>query len=194
MREIRILFNGPMVRAILEGWKTQTRRLVKAEHISVTGKLLRYPYGERGDRLWVRETWAAADCMYQSHELDTPRVIAYRADKSGFNFEQSRRIPDWDTASWNFDCLKWRPSIFMPRWASRLTLEVTHVRVERLQEISERDACAEGVGSPITRDCKRPKFAALWDEMNDTGAWDANPLVWVIGFRVVGSDEQGGAR
>jgi hypothetical protein len=187
MRERPILFSGPMVQAILEGRKTQTRRLVNARGFhdfegdqdndgwplapaKSTGCLARLPatYGTAGDRLWVRETWGG----------DILCGFAYRADH-----------PDWPCFQGDGEQADspWRPSIHMPKEASRLTLEVTGVRVEPLQSISERDACAEGMGSPITRDCKVPQFAALWDAINGERApWASNPWVWVIEFRRLG--------
>ena len=167
MKELPILFSGPMVRALLDGRKTQTRRIVKSSRAWPIGFIggrgdrddpscygfedfnsgewwtlkadgsadmnqIPSPYGRVGDRLWVRETWGEfidTDIIDgQTHELG--RDTLYRAD--GENHQR---------------CTPWRPSIHMPRWASRLTLEVTDVRVERLQDISEEDAIAEGVES-----------------------------------------------
>lgn len=199
MKERPILFSGPMVRALLERRKTQTRRVVKHQ---ITGPnppvdifdwyegepprrkwvgahrgdgnhpgcgrdnerdnaLRLCPYGEPGDRLWVRETWAEVDS-------DDPRpVYAYRAD-------------DPDPRSIDGS---WRPSIFMPRGACRLTLGVTGVRVQRLQEISEDDALAEGVGPFDGRSC-RHAYEALWQEINGKRApWASNPWVWVVTFK-----------
>lgn len=215
-----------MVRAILAGQKTQTRRVVTSPRrppsddwfISPLGddrmwpheripeartksRPMRCPYGQPGDRLWVRETWAAADIFYQDHELDEPGVIAYRADKTA-QFQnpgrhQSGQVPDTDLAQWNWDLLHWRPSIHMPRWASRITLEVTGLRVERLHDISEADALAEGVtqrnevcvnnhGQTFTeRMTAKRAFQVLWHDINGAESWDANPWVWVVEFRRV---------
>lgn len=219
MKELPILFNGAMVRAILEGRKTQTRRILKPQplnivsftgvdnmptgefgacmsHHGVISQHIRCPYGQPGDRLWVRETFG-----YEIRSVGgTPHEqIAYRASK-----------PD---AVRCYDCngmekpMKWRPSIHMPRWASRITLEVTDVRVERLQDISEEDAKAEGLrwhglykewGGVESHPDSRPDlpqwrwyekpveaFKNLWDAMNGAGSWDANPWVWVVEFRRV---------
>lgn len=155
---------------------------------------LRCPYGVPGDRLWVREAWAAADQMYQGHDLDEAGVVAYRADLSARfqnpgRYEQPGPVPTRDLASWNFDALRWRPSIFMPRWASRLTLEVTDVRVERLRDISEEDARAEGVDVSAHTDALSPAleaFEQLWDAINGARpgcSWADNAWVWVVSFR-----------
>jgi hypothetical protein len=199
VKERPILFSGPMVRAILEGRKTQTRRVVRPQpengispcHYSGTGWAQTYadggcgctypltcPSGIPGDRLWVRETWAPLDGAGQSLNalMAPPECRAmYRADQSYF-----------------IEPVRWRPSIHMPRWASRILLEVTDVRVQRLQEISEEDAKAEGVGASDwveMRDgspCYSWPFRSLWDSLHGTdnpAAWDANPFVWCLSFR-----------
>lgn len=213
-----------MVRAILDGRKIQTRRIVKdrtrdsekflrlqdATHVypdgagdwifwfggpdapPVTpeftlkaypnGGGIRSPYGKPGDRLWVKETFATFD---QQAMKDRDRsLLFYRAD---------------DESTYPTDG-PWKPSIFMPRWASRITLEVTGVRVERLQEISEDDSVREGAmfhdGRGIGhsgwrhdfRDVyanARSSFCALWESINGPGSWAANPWVWVVEFKVV---------
>jgi hypothetical protein len=198
MKERPILFSAPMVRAILSGTKTMTRRIVKPQprqepitNGSADGTYTMWPnddaclewadviadpiyyaqagfcsYGAPGDRLWVRETWQESD-----------RGVHFRADTD--------IMPG-----------TWRPSIFMPRWASRITLEIADVRVERVQDISEEDAQAEGVqvtpghlSRPIgskeqpTPYSHRQAFAALWDTINGKRApWDSNPWVWVVSF------------
>ncbi len=183
MPEKPILFSAPMVRALLAGTKTQTRRAVKPQPQdevfqhpvsrqwleSVNGEEsgLRCPYGQPGDRLWVRETWTPCG------PLPTDGVL-YRSD-----------FPEGPLS------IKFKPSIHMPRWASRITLDITDVRVERLQDISEADAQAEGC--PI--ECMSPTgddsgsaiygpagYRALWDTINGHGSWDANPWVWVVEF------------
>lgn len=195
MKERPILFSAPMVRAILEGRKTQTRRVVKhapapwnAEHTA--WDMTCCPYGQPGDRLWVRETWGAHfmwdDVPPSGIPNDGKACLFYMAD--GFSTggcSQTRRD-------------KWRPSIHMPRWASRITLEIAGVRVERLQDISEKDAQAEGamyhdgrgIGhSGWRHDYKdvhvdaRSSFYRLWQEINGPGSWDANPWVWVVEFK-----------
>jgi hypothetical protein len=208
MKERPILFSGPMVRAILEGRKSQTRRVVKGltaghEHTgrSLTGLgypasmgkwwaeflhsepgspiYVACPYGQPGDRLWVRETWAL-------HPDDGEAGVLWRATD-----------PGWDAEGTG---LKWRPSIFMPRWASRIELEVTGVRVERLQGIRPLDAIAEGImeyepGAFHWEPCgsgteyfrgPRDAFLTLWDSINAKRGhgWDVNPWVWVVEFRV----------
>jgi hypothetical protein len=226
MKERPILFSGPMVRAILNGQKTQTRRVVKPQpnqefvgpsmHWLYLGHgermvardwkpIVRCPYGKPGDRLWVRET-------HQFVEAYDGPGVSYRAD------DQIRACvyaeDDWECLRTpvgvgkvlhDFGDHPWRPSIFMPRWASRLTLEITGVRVERLQDICEEDAEAEGVSewghtSEKTLDawCRttrkldrsaggptmRGGFCALWDSINgDTYPWDSNPWLWVVEFR-----------
>lgn len=187
MKERPILFSGPMVRAILEGRKTQTRRVGKiqcaewtglgvefskhatkgleavATHLAYPGRgtarhgICACPYGVPGKRLWVKETFAT-----------TQGEAIYREDP----IFDSMDVFDW----------KWTPSIFMPRWASRITLEVEAVRVERLHQISEADASAEGVQHSCDRS-DVDAYRALWNEINGPKAWDANPWVWVIQFR-----------
>lgn len=189
-----ILFSAPMVRAILDGRKTQTRRIVKhipmlgdpsgwcaaakAQEpgwVHIVGDYRRFcPYGEPGDRLWVREAWVRTDGM-----TSVPDTF-YRASESAANAEQLG---------------PWKSPLFMPRWASRITLEIESVRVERLQDISEEDAMAEGVVHRnscwyATDDPKAlPWMTAsgayinLWESINGAGSWDANPWVWVIQFR-----------
>lgn len=195
MTERPILFSGSMVRAILEGRKTQTRRVVKVP-VGLTGPVpndLRAQimakarwYAQPGDRLWVRETWA----------VDAPleEVRREREDMmgpSGFGHgPYFRADPVHENAG-----LTWRPSIHMPRWACRLVLEVTAVRVERLQEISERDTYAEGCdrirefqafgADKAGRDrLARYGYQRLWDSLNAKRApWSSNPWVWVVEFK-----------
>ncbi len=178
-----ILFSGPMVRAILEGRKTQTRRVMKLEgyeggntYENRDGDLvdvLHYcPYGRPGDLLWVRETWrvSIAGGFY-----------VYRADprKEEFTKELARHDPS----------IHWHPSIHMPRRASRLTLRITAVRVQRLQEIADGDVAAEGVNWASTRigndhgSPARDAFYHAWNAINAKHApWESNPWVWAITF------------
>lgn len=189
-----------MVRAILEGRKTQTRRVVKLpswstqdwddfdpDEPSVICKTsgcmpdLPCPYGKPGDRLWVRETFYIDVPDDDPSRLDS---TYYRADG-----ECCQQIPECQCG--DVGKPKWRPSIFMPRWASRITLDITNVRVERLQDISEADAQAEGMdalatvaeikdGQPHTY---RTGFHILWDIINGKKyPWESNPFVWVIEF------------
>lgn len=192
MTERPIIFSAPMIRALLDGRKTQTRRVVKGvplewfgsgftpEYVALADNSL-CPYGQPGDQLWVRETW-------HPETSDPDARAAYRADC------------DYDTS----DC-GWRPSIHMPRWASRILLRVTDVRVERLQAISEADAIAEGISElPLQKQepgawwcadplgnsslhCRTPRaaFCRLWESIYGAGSWDANPWVWVIKFERV---------
>lgn len=197
MKERPILFNAPMVRAILEGRKTQTRRIIKRpeqwqiEHDGhgcfcedINGDWHPVtdfcPYGKVGDRLWVRET------HYLVHQHGNPNLgiieIDYKAD---LDLTQ-RMCPQ-----------KWRPSIHMPRWASRITLDITDIRVERLNEISDTDALAEGIELFPTNQykdygCKfegvgfsdpRLSFSSLWQSINGYDSWTRNPWVWVIEFK-----------
>ncbi len=193
MTDRPILFSAPMVQAILDGRKTQTRRVFKARNGGVwpnsndlpgMQQVLRTcPYGQPGHRLWVRETWM--DLQGTGIEIVTGsrERYAYGADTPRGSYGDDQR-----------KCygLKWRPSIHMPRAASRITLEITSVRVERLQDISEADAQAEGVtddGSLVTdldgkdRGGTIAAYATLWEVINGVGSWDDNPWVWVLQFK-----------
>ena len=213
-----------MVRAILDGRKTQTRRIATgvveipgpySVEAWERGEMPRCHYGAPGDRLWVRESWRYHDWTEEGEPW-----IQYAADDATAGpLTVSDDWTDRVTAAWeslsapeNFAIdaaardRKWRPSIFMPRWASRLTLDVAAIRVERLQAISEADAMAEGVepytpphGS-ISPDQRVPgvgfddarlgdqphrlPFAHLWDSINgDRASWASNPWVWVVEFK-----------
>lgn len=203
MTDRSILFSGPMVRALLDGTKTQTRRILKPQPTVpfsaicrdaagvYTGdewgeelERLRVPHAP-GNRLWVRETWAFdVNAIGSMRDEDGPFV--YAADPSGAR----TRL-----------CERWTPSIHMPRWASRLTLIVTDVRVQRLHDISEDDAIAEGIeekeffgcpcwkiyGDPdgtVAPDDPIASFASLWDHCHGPGAWDVNPWVVATTFTV----------
>ncbi|MCZ7488225.1 hypothetical protein [Rhizobium rhizogenes] len=203
MTDRPILFSAPMIRALLAGTKTQTRRLIKPrgkhrpslfdgtwsdsyvlDHGNESWRQVDIPI-KLGDRLWVRETWAPLSAL--THNDPGVQALAdggfYRADGGTVDGEIS----------------KWLPSIFMPRHASRLTLIVTDVRVERLNDISREDAITEGLikvehappmavemgchwgfegdgryGSPISA------YAALWDHINGAGAWESNP--WIVAY------------
>ncbi len=212
MRERPILFSGPMVRAILDGRKTQTRRVVKPQpdtssdgyarvkigphtHSGPTSYLLEKlaqfssPFGVLGDRLWVRES-----CIISPKRFDGVRSDSYNVtdrDGDGRSCQYIASTPDTEAAE-SYG-LKVTPSIHMPRWASRITLEVTGVRVERLQEISRADAKAEGFlpsdGNGLESWNGRSygnaelAFAACWRDLNGASSWDQNPWVWVIEFR-----------
>lgn len=223
MKERPILFSAPMVRAILSGQKTQTRRVVKpigndegfvildygnggwpyrsddgdstTHTVKRGGKLYLdetphvCPYGQTGDRLWVRETWADVGTC-------DPGLIVYRADYPLCVPRHYENVPPASE-------IRWRPSIHQRREHSRILLEITGVSVERLQDISEEDAAAEGIsdggclncGEPEPCGCADPKpdardaFARLWHSINGEESWHANPWVWVVEFKRV----EGGA-
>jgi hypothetical protein len=246
MTEHPIIFSGSMVRAILEGRKAQSRRVIKTgrgakdiwagelDGIWVVERFgdpcsagLRCPYGKPGDRLWVRESFYIASAV--AHEYG----IGYRADHvsgnlldgdGGYNFRSFSQDPDtavnqrrWAKRHIGTD--RWQPSIFMPRWASRITLEITDVRVQRLQEISEQDALAEGCESwaltpedvadirisdesPEMKQLAealgpgqmpaRAEYRMLWDTRNRKRGfgWDVNPFVWAISFRRIQQQQE----
>lgn len=232
MKERPILFNGEMVRAILEGRKTMTRRIIKPQPTKEDYKLMRNiessnkkdkdlffwgkfenyrlvgrdhvhfkcPFGEIGDRLWVRETWLYDTFMEGEESDDIPQKnrVIYRATNPNYPMT---------VGSW-----KWKPSIFMPRRASRITLEITNIRVERLNDISEEDAISEGIvginvpsggddyydywrnyAIPQNREDLFPwfiskpiqSFKSLWESINGKDSWEQNPFVWVIEFKKV---------
>jgi hypothetical protein len=238
MKERPILFSAPMVRALLDGSKTQTRRVVKLppapDHLGEwrattiggpdggrtaagntvplqgaiwhtrTGKTLCSPYGQPGDRLWVRETHFAFgrwETRYSAKKgrdewhfvdmtIECEKAYLYEADRPRPQPLAGKRdggaTPKW----WK------RPAIFMPRAASRIDLEGTSVRVERLQDISQADARAEGAPPShpsidrVSRefgyaDFPRSWYAQLWEQINGAGSWSANPWVWVVEFKRV---------
>ena len=235
MNERPILFSGEMVRAILDGRKTQTRRVVKVLPWTqppyyfcgdIRNSLgfpasdgetwagftyeksrendpcfVKCPYGKPGDRLWVRETWNAVHFV--------PEIVEGHVTKYSDHWFVSDEIPknsnnDYWSLCYAADCdsfeleIVWRPSIFMPRWASRITLEVVNVRVERLQDISEEDATAEGVSVPLAgvSEWGGPgeaiyEYMRLWDSINAKRghSWAANPWVWVIEFKNVSGEK-----
>jgi hypothetical protein len=200
MKERPILFSAPMVRALLEGRKTQTRRVVKGMALEwlKPGMFTREvvaspenhlcPYGQPGEALWVKETSAHhVQAIGATRDKDGPFV--YAADGE---IAKQHRLGD-----------KWKPSIFMPRRASRILLEITAVRVERLQDINEADAIAEGVEHisdegpncysmnigdySLNAPTAAATYAYLWDCIKGTGSWDANPWVWVVEFKRIES-------
>ena len=214
IKERPILFSAPMVRAILEDRKTVTRRAIKIQPQMVTDRSIEpwtgdaevlfkqlqragrnCPYGKPGDRLWVRETWYCDHFEVQKgpylqpadmHDLDQSSEdgeLVYAADGLA-PYEQEQPT--------------WKPSIHMPRWASRILLEITDVRVERLQDISGDQAQAEGVDAamcqkyletaPSRFECKEAVihgFAGLWQSINGEESWRSNPWVWVVEFKRV---------
>jgi hypothetical protein len=228
MKERPILFSGAMVRALLDGRKTQTRRVIKDQkigenysHTLTDGRVhlewlgtpscgagvwdvpehssqVASPYGVIGDRLWVREAWRVG----KPHDETPPRdilppliergqgvTVLYEAGgwrsigpdgRVEPTYPDNELMPNWAG--------KRRPSMFMPRALSRITLEVTGVRVERLQDISEQDATVEGVSIEADGDPIYPytyAFAKLWEQLNGKGSWLADPWVWVVEFRRV---------
>jgi len=224
MRELPILFSGAMVRALLNDSKTQTRRVVKLPHNNRlgqwepttvggpdggrtakgetiplqgaiwhtrTGDSLLCPQGQPSDRLWVRESgWERPERTPQMIREGADTWAPFYYDADGYVGEDAA-----DLRTWNF---KRRPAIHMPRWASRITLEITSVRAERLQDISEDDAIAEGVDGPMcaaavgrapSRATLLPVavhgYAHLWESLNGARGygWDTNPWVWVIEFK-----------
>jgi hypothetical protein len=193
MTERPILFSAPMVRAILGDLKTQTRRIVKGqasdwlapdmftpEYVADPGTRLS-PYGFMGDRIWVRETL----------KRGAGRRWAYGADGAPVTlFESDPNVPGmiaWAAHKQGDTCV----SIHMPRWASRILLEVVDVRIERLNDCSEADATAEGTQEPSLVPIlgafwsSRDGYAKLWEHINGAGSWAANPWVWVITFKRV---------
>lgn len=182
MKERPIIFSGPMVRAILDGRKTQTRRIVNPQPdcgltslatTTIAMKEGRYsifcPYGQPGDRLWVRETFRIFDSQAECACYDDCRCA------------QLHGAPIY-RADYPCDEDPWKPSIHMPRWASRITLEITGVRVERLNGISEDDACEEGVNL-MDWNCGRVAFKSLWKSINGRSSWEENPWVWGVEFK-----------
>lgn len=253
MNEKPILFNGAMVRAILEGRKTQTRRVVKPQPSEFAGGVhpanlgektnrtkpyfdsyrnqrrsicnplgmseywcwwtedhrqgpdwIRCPYGTPGDLLWVRETWAVAsdsavwDSSWEGDSIVRLESYAMRPEDTPYErYYVVYRADDYEIC----DDEAWRRSIHMPRWASRITLRVNNVRVERVQGIGEQDAFSEGIGNYMLSDKWRGVpagyranlpdpvmvFSHLWDSINAKRgfSWDSNPWVWVVEFEMV---------
>ena len=184
VKERGMIFNDEMVRAILSGNKTQTRRIVEEKFYgrAVAAELLakHCPYGQPGDRIWVRET-------YRVHGKATDvATLVYRASVRNSWTEQTHRVPVEVCNKPVSE--KWTPSIHMPRWASRILLEITDVRVERLRDMSEADAKAEGA-SPAMYKITPPEavyrvgFGDIWRSIYGQDNWLSNPLVWVIEFK-----------
>lgn len=243
MKERPILFSTPMVRAILEGRKTQTRRIIKPQY-EVSGSiwtsiktktwmhqskiencesLLKVcPYGQVGDILWVRETWQVVfELEYDHHAMDGSCVnirewipnfdsvektcVGLSSEWSCASMPERNKYYVYMTSDIQFidgkHKLKWKPSIFMPKAASRIKLEITDIRVERLCDITEKDAISEGIeykewkNGPVNcngyKDYSgggvyfpRPiaSYYSLWESINGKGSWEKNPFVWVITF------------
>jgi hypothetical protein len=204
MTERPILFSAPMVRAILAGTKSQTRRAIKRKASDVTDAYRHHalcPYGQPGDRLYVRETWMdllGTGIEGRDPATGKPTRYAYAADTPAGSYgDQCRK--DYG--------LKWKPSIHMPRVASRILLEVVGVRVERVQSINADDAMAEGIvrmadggyasgkdGAHYHAASAWHSYASLWEAINGPGSWEANPWVWVVEFRRTSSAAASGVR
>lgn len=230
MKESPILFKPEMVKAILDGRKTQTRRLIKPQpkddgrkiNVFTPGCLMMdgmeyqnisCPYGRKGDLLWVRETWA---------DVNTPDgpAILYRSDGSYQHWRDFSKVFDKDYGAgpsmnyeaypgdycmWWEDLLnrvpehRWKSPLYMKKWACRLWLELTaDPEPQRLQDITEDDAIAEGSQIPcdqLPKSCQqacfteRTQFSRIWDSINGPGSWPANPFVWKLEFKVI---EKGG--
>jgi hypothetical protein len=217
MKERPILFSGAMVRALLDGSKTQTRRALRIQPLDILpmesdkagrewvglmtrdpkpqGTTFRCKFGVPGDRLYVRETWA------QPAALD-PGPTVYRADYPACVPAGFANIPAVDE-------ITWKPSIHMPRALSRIMLEIASVRVERLQDISEADAIAEGIErhpeyptmwkrGPLHGDQNtvtntafpRLAYRSIWEQINGHESWAGNPWVWVVEFKVIGNGKE----
>lgn len=200
MKEHGMIFNGEMVRAILDGRKTQTRRIVSDRHLNLidVGSQIgecyplecgidhensqsyyreHCPFGTIGDRIWVRETWAEAGA-------GAPELQLYRANYPEHVPSHYENVPLAED-------IRWTPSIHMPRWASRILLEITDVRVERLQAITLGDICKEfGCGlydfRPATYGFQA--WEELWKSIYGDDSWQANPWVWVIEFKRIEGD------
>jgi hypothetical protein len=211
VRERPILFSGPMVRAILDGKKTQTRRVVVLRgeelcsadryRVATPTRTVDCPFGMAGDRLYVRETWARENDIESEiawlHYRATPHHGIRLQDRAHVTYlHESRTAAEVDA---HVASIRWKPSIHMPREYARLSLEVTRVRVERLRDISEADAVAEGAADRIggamikseqfgmTAPFAVYNYALLWDSLNAPRGygWEVNPWVWVIEFRRV---------
>ncbi|EHC3998348.1 hypothetical protein JTG26_003007 [Escherichia coli] len=184
VKERGMIFNDEMVRAILGGNKTQTRRIVEEKFYgrAVAAELLakHCPYGQPGDRIWVRETYRVYG------KATDVATLVYRASVRNSWTEQTHRVPVEVCNKPVSE--KWTPSIHMPRWASRILLEITDVRVERLHDMSEADAKAEGA-TPATYKITpseavyRVGFGDIWRSIYGQDNWLSNPLVWVIEFK-----------
>ncbi|MCY3512434.1 hypothetical protein [Klebsiella michiganensis] len=209
MLERGMIFNAEMVRAILDGRKTQTRRPVRfpvldknlgcelagnelAGELSA-GNYLNSAFGKPGDRIWVRETFRV-----HSRATDVATLV-YKASVRNSWTEQTHRVPV-SVCNKPATPEKWTPSLHMPRWASRIQLEITGVRVERLNAISEENAASEGVaqfrggfwkhyqpGWTQHQLSARGSFVTLWKSIYDEESWQSNPWVWVIEFKRCGS-------
>lgn len=226
MKERGMIFNGEMVRAILDGRKTQTRRVMKVQpkpsksrpgdfwfsskklesmvHVSDlapgNSPIADYhlfiqehccPFGAVGDRIWVREAWQAIYDSVDEFGHVEERTYAPSIPKENDNYWHIVYAEYFGNESREDRGFPWRPAIHMPRWASRILLEITDVRVERLKSISDGDAIREGCSTADMKsgDCVADVFARLWASIYGSDSWNANPWVWVIEFKRV----EGGA-
>lgn len=215
MTDRPILFSAPMVRALLNGSKTQTRRVLKPQPSDdldnlgdgetvldmATGKPVNLRF-EVGDRLWVRETWYCdhIDCQRGPYLCPENMTLTQLVEDGWLHFRATDEPNIWEAGQ-----PKWRTPLHLPRWASRLTLTVTDVRVERLQDCSEADAIAEGINPPTHKvengnnvdlytdylqgdgysTCHPvDSYRTLWNSINGAGAWEQNPWVVAISFTV----------
>ena len=202
MKEIPILFSGPMVKAILDGRKTQTRRILKANPSWRPDPFAKDPPGivtfnsldasgaetkiklrwQPGDHLWVKETWMHQDGWYKDPKPNTYvegagyTWVDYRADTT---YAHELELSELGHV--------WRPSIYMPQWASRITLKVESVRAQKLHDITEADAIAEGYPFVFTEGISNPLawYLDLWEEINGEGSWALNPWVSKTTFEVI---------
>ncbi|MFC7514584.1 hypothetical protein ACFQUU_06170 [Herbaspirillum sp. GCM10030257] len=211
MKERPILFSAPMVRTILDGSKTQTRRIAKPrrkpsllepsewsdEYVMDPGNrewlMSDNPYGQPGDRLWVKETWTPLENVRTSDPGLDPiqRGLYYRADYPGDTLVHDDRP---------VEPVKWKSSLFMRRNQSRILLDVTGVRIEQLNDCSEADAITEGIRRELDSwlDYSNPScqmginpvdsYRTLWEAINGAGSWAANPWIWVVEFRRVDAE------
>lgn len=183
VRERGIPYAAPMVRAVLAGTKSQTRRQINPQP---AGQLVaRCPYGVPGDRLWVREAWralAAFDARAPRH-IERGNAIHYEAD-GDLSGKRDAGLNGWG---------RYRHARFMPRWASRIVLEITEIRAQRLQAITALDSLEEGLQEchdlpyrfdhPVCLQTAVRLYRELWEQLHGAGSWDANPWVWAISFR-----------
>lgn len=205
MKERPILFSAPMVRALLAGTKTQTRRVVNPQGAILTDSIARglgvqpparqnqpvipCPYGVIGDRLYVREAFYFGGKRIADN--GTPWVFLAYAERPKTTvlhptltqFDKIKFADESPEKPWRE--MKLRPGIHLPKWAIRLTLEIVGVRVERLQDISESDACWEGIEIPEDHDYVAA-YRRLWESINGPDSWALNPWVWVVEFKKIG--------
>lgn len=209
MKERPIIFNTTMVKAIVEGRKTQTRRILKKQPPEYLTRHCWYststygftdqpspafkwwkiksPFGQVGDQIWVRETFCMGTIEEEDHYLGYPKPLYVHQDGDP---KQYPIYKEWCLREGiSFEDVQWLSPFHMARSACRLVLEITNIRVEKLLSISEQDCMKEGIGSPLLRNCKKPKFMQSWEEIYGEGACLDNPWVWVIEFKVVQGGE-----